>query len=173
MSALVPSAAPGPLAAASRDGDAELHVVFRVAGAEYALPVATVVQMESFTSATAVPGGASYLVGIMPVRGRVVPVVDLRVRFGLPAAPPTLDSRVVVGQQGDRMVALLADSAREVLRIAPGALSAPPSLLTEGGAAFVQAIAQIDKRVILVLDFARVIGGDVVPTTRQESTDAA
>ena len=154
---------PVPVAAGA-EGDA-LHVVFRVGDAEYALPVDVVVQMESFTDATSVPGTASFLAGIMPIRGRVVPVVDLRVRFGLPAAPPTLDSRVVVGQVGDRTVALLADSAREVLKIPAAELKPPPRMMSDGGAAYVRAIAQLGKRMILVLDFAKVIG--------EESVDAA
>jgi purine-binding chemotaxis protein CheW len=96
----------------------QLHVLFKVGDADYALPASIVLQMESFTQATAVPGAVPFLAGIMPIRGRVVPVVDLRVRFGLPKTTATLDTRVVVGQLGDRTVALLADSAREVVKSA-------------------------------------------------------
>ena len=62
------------------------------------------------------PGAAAVRRGLVQVRGRVVPVVDLRARFGLPAIAPTLDSRVVVVQSGERTVGLLVDSAREVLK---------------------------------------------------------
>lgn len=141
---------------------AQLHVVFKVADAEYALPFETVLQMESFVDATTVPGAVPYLAGIMPIRGRVVPVIDLRARFGLPPATRTLDSRVVVGQLDDRTVALLADSAREVIRIPPEDLKPPPRVMTEGPTAFIRAIAQLGKRMVLVLDFAKVIGEESV-----------
>ena len=72
--------------------------------------------MESFAGATPVPGAPPYVAGLVQVRGRVVPVVDLRARFGLPAAEPTLDTRIVVAQHGERTVGLLVDSAREVRR---------------------------------------------------------
>ena len=83
-----------------------LHVVFRVGDADYAVPASDVVQMESFTGATRVPGTAPHVAGLIQIRGRVVPVVDVRVRFGLPPAERTLDSRVVVVRDGAREVAL-------------------------------------------------------------------
>ena len=119
---------------------------------------ASVLQMEAFTGATAVPGTAAFIAGVMPVRGRVVPVIDLRVRFGLEAAPRTLDSRVVVGQLGDRAVALLADSAREVLRIPGSELKPPPPMALGSSGGYVKAIAHVGGRLIMLLDFARVIG---------------
>lgn len=145
------------------DPSAPLYVVFRVAGTEYAVESATVLQMEAYTGATAVPGTAAFIAGVMPVRGRVVPVVDLRVRFGLEAAPLTLDSRVIVGQVGDRAVALLADSAREVLRIPGGELKPPPPMAAGAAGGFVHAIVHIGGRLIMLLDFGKVIG--------EESTD--
>jgi purine-binding chemotaxis protein CheW len=140
------------------EGTPDLFVIFRVGDAEYAVESAVVLQMEAFTGATAVPGTAPFIVGVMPIRGRVVPVIDLRVRFGLEAAARSLDSRVVVGQLGDRAVALLADSAREVLRIAGTALKPPPPMIDSASLGFIKAIAQVNGRLILLLDFAKVIG---------------
>jgi purine-binding chemotaxis protein CheW len=140
------------------EGAAALYVVFKVGETEYAIASTDVLQMEAFTSATPVPGTAPFIAGVMPIRGKVVPVVDLRLRFGLAAAPRTLDSRVVVGQLGDRTVALLTDSAREVLRIPAGEVKPPPSMLDGGPEGFVRAIAHVNGRLILLLDFAKVIG---------------
>lgn len=136
-----------------------LHVVFRVAGGEYVLPALDVMQMDSFTGATPVPGAAPYVEGIMHVRARVVPVVDLRARFGLPPAPRSLDSRVVVAEIGGRTVALLADSAREVVKLESDQFQAPPSVMTtEGSTGFVKAVAYVQKRLFLLLDFEKVVG---------------
>src|SRR5580692_10982366 len=93
------------------EGESALHVVFKVADSEYMLPSETVLQMESFSGATRVPGAPPFVAGIVQIRGRVVPVVDLRLRFGISPGEPTLDSGIVVGQPGERIVGLLVDSA--------------------------------------------------------------
>ena len=70
---------------ARADAEAKLHVLFKIADSEYALPADQVLQMESFAGATPVPGAAPFVVGIVQIRGRVIPLVDLRVRFGAEA----------------------------------------------------------------------------------------
>ncbi len=136
----------------------ELYVIFRVAGAEYALPAAEVLQLESFEGATRVPGASVYVEGLVQVRGRVVPVIDLRARFGLPAAERGLDSRVVVVERGGRTVGLLADSAREIVKLDPGEFRPPPELVAEQSAHFVRAVARAGQRLIMLIDAGRVIG---------------
>lgn len=135
-----------------------LHVVFKIDGAEYALPASDVLQMESFTGATPVPGAPPHVAGLVQVRGRVIPVVDARARFGLPPVERSLDSRVVVGQLGSRTVGLLVDSAREVLKLDPDKLQPPPPLVVEGAKGFVKAVAQVGPRLVMLIDFPRVVG---------------
>jgi purine-binding chemotaxis protein CheW len=140
------------------EAPAALHVVFKVGDAEYALPAAVVQQLESYAGATPVPGAAPFVAGIIQIRGRVIPVVDARARFGLPHAEPTLDTRVVVGQIGDRRVGLVVDRAREVLMIRPGDLAPPHRLLGDGASGFIQAVANVGSRVLMLIDFARMVG---------------
>lgn len=135
-----------------------LHVVFKVGGSEYALPAQDVLQMESFSGATQVPGAKPWVTGIIQVRGRVVPVVDLRARFGLPPAEPTMDTRVVIGSHGDRAVALLVDAAREVLKLDEAQVKPPPEIVAQEARGLVRAVAQVGDRLVMLLDFAKVIG---------------
>ncbi|WP_437959851.1 chemotaxis protein CheW [Sorangium sp. So ce119] len=135
-----------------------LHVVLKVADTEYAIAAADVLHMESFTGATRVPGTRPYVGGLIQIRGRVVPVVDLRARFGLPTIEPTLDSRVIVVQSGGRTVGLLVDSAREVVNIAADELRPPPEVMTEESAGFVRAVAKLGKRLVMLVDVGKVIG---------------
>ena len=135
-----------------------LHVVFKVAGSEYALPAGDVLQMESFAGATPVPGARPWVSGIVQVRGRIVPVVDLRARFGLPPADRTLDSRLVVGTLGERAVGLLVDAAREVLKLEDGQIKPPPEIVAHEARGMVRAVAQVGARLVMLLDFAKVIG---------------
>jgi purine-binding chemotaxis protein CheW len=135
-----------------------LHVLFKVAGAEYALPYSDVLHMESFATATKVPGAPPYVAGLMQVRGRVLPVIDLRVRFGHEPQPVTSDSRVVVVQSGKRALALLADSAREVVKIDPAEYRAAPEMVSETGQGFVRSVAHAGNRLVMLIDLQRVIG---------------
>jgi purine-binding chemotaxis protein CheW len=138
-----------------------LHVLFKVDGAEYVLPATDVLHMESFDGATKVPGTPAHVAGIVQSRGRVIPVVDLRVRFGLPHLAPTIDSRVVVVEADTRAVGLLVDSAREVVSIPADGFRAPPEVVTKQGDGFVKSVAQAGKRLVMLLDYRKVIGEEL------------
>jgi purine-binding chemotaxis protein CheW len=138
-----------------------LYVLFKVADAEYAVSAADVLHMESYSGATHVPGAPAYVAGLMQSRRRVIPVVDLRLRFGLPQANPTLDSRVVVVQTGERAVGLLADSAREVRHIPDAEFRPPPELIAEQSSGYVTKVAQAGARLLMLIDFHKVIGEEV------------
>ncbi len=135
-----------------------LHVTFRVGTADYALPAAAVLHLESFVSATHVPGAPPYVAGLVQVRGRLVPVVDLRKRFGLGPIEHSIDRRVVVVQVGTRVAGLLVDSAREVMQIDEAKFEKPPEMIDQQTAGFVKAVATIAQRMLLLIDVPRVIG---------------
>jgi purine-binding chemotaxis protein CheW len=141
-----------------------LHVVFRVGEIEYALCADEVVQLESYAGATPVPGSPSFVVGIVQVRGRVVPVINLRARFHLPPVEPTLDTRILVAEVRGRRVGLIVDSAREVIKIAPEHVKPPPRVIFERAEGFIQAVAQIGDRLLMLIDFSRVIGEEPLPS---------
>jgi purine-binding chemotaxis protein CheW len=135
-----------------------LHVVFTLAGVEYALPVAAVLQMETFAGATFVPGAPAYVAGIVTVRGLVVPVIDLRVRFGLPPAELTTDTRIIVTEAQGRVVALRVDTAREVLQLDIEKHQPAPSVVSERASGFVQAIHALGPRLLLLVDLPKILG---------------
>jgi purine-binding chemotaxis protein CheW len=137
----------------------QLFVLCRIGDAEYALAAASVVQMESFTGATAVPGVAPHVRGLVQIRGRVLPIIDLRVLFGLPSlSPTTLDARVVVVRAGERTVGLLVDSAREVLKLEESEFRPPPPVVAEQTDGLVEAVAQVGGRLLMLIHIANVIG---------------
>ncbi|NVB84702.1 MAG: purine-binding chemotaxis protein CheW [Kofleriaceae bacterium] len=138
-----------------------LHVAFRVGTADYVISAEDVLHLESFTEATHVPGAPVFVAGLVQVRGRLVPVIDLRARFGLPAIERSLDNRVIVVKIGARVAGLLVDSAREVVRIDPQSYEPPPELVGSQAAGFVKAITTVAKRLMLVVDVPRVIGEEM------------
>jgi purine-binding chemotaxis protein CheW len=135
-----------------------LHVTFRVGTAEYAIPASQVLHLESFETATHVPGAPPYVAGLVQVRGRVVPVVDLRKRFGLPPTDRELAHRVVVVQLGARVAGLLVDSAREVMQLDETSFRDAPELIKQQANGFVTGIATVRERMFLIVDVQRVIG---------------
>lgn len=137
-----------------------LHVMFQVGGTDYVVPASDVLQMESFTGATLVPGVPAHVAGLVQLRGQVIPVVDVRARFGLPPAERSLDARIIVVGQGERRVALLVDRAREVVDLRAEAFRDPPDLVAERSAGFIRSIAQADSRVFMLVDVEKVIGQD-------------
>jgi purine-binding chemotaxis protein CheW len=139
-----------------------LHVTFRVGNAEYALDASDVLHLESFTEATHVPGAPSFVAGLVQVRGKLVPVVDLRKRFGLEPTARTLDSRVIVVKIGTRTAGLLVDSAREVVRLDESTFEPPPELIDEQASGFVKAVATQAQRLLLVVDVPRLIGEEAL-----------
>ena len=136
----------------------KLHVVFSLAGAEYALPFDRVLQMESYSGATLVPGAPPYVDGIVTVRGLVVPVVDLRTRFGLPRTELSLDARIIVSEFEGRVVALRVDSAREVLKLDVEKHQPAPSIVSERSSGFVHAVHPFGKRLLLLIDLPKLLG---------------
>jgi purine-binding chemotaxis protein CheW len=135
-----------------------LYVVFRVAAAEYAIPAALVLQLESFTSVTPVPGTLPFVIGIVQVRGSIVPVVDLRLLFGEAAAEAVLDTRIVVVELNGRTVGLRVDSSREVLKLAAEQVHTTPSVVAERSRGFVRGVARVGERLLMLLDLVKVIG---------------
>ncbi len=148
-------------ATSTATGMADLHVLFHVGDAVYAVSAADVVQMESYAGATPVPGVPDWVAGLMQIRGRVVPIVDLRRRFGLPAQAPALGARVIVVSDrgaGSRVIGLLVDAAREVTRIDADKMLPPPDLVADRTGGLVRAVARVGDRIVLVIDAARVSG---------------
>lgn len=139
-----------------------LHVSFKVGNAEYVVSASQVLHLESFTQATHIPGAPAFVAGLVQVRGKLVPVVDMRTRFGLAPVERTLDNRVIVVTVGSRVAGLLVDSARDMLRLDESAFQPPPDLVEAQVAGFVKAITTIaPSRMLLVVDVPRVIGEEV------------
>jgi purine-binding chemotaxis protein CheW len=140
-----------------------LHVMFQVGGTDYVVPAGDVTQMESFTGATPVPGAPAHVAGLVQLRGEVLPVLDVRARFGLPPAERAADARVIVVALRGRRVALLVDRAREVIELGPDEFRPPPELVHAQAAGFVRSIARRNERVLMLVDLEKVIGKDPLP----------
>jgi purine-binding chemotaxis protein CheW len=138
---------------------AEPYILFELAGTAYAVPSAAVERMEMVEHVTPVPNAPGYVDGVVFSRGRVVPAVNLRRRFGFAPAEYGPQTRLIVVSQGDRLVGLIVDSARSFVTIAADAVQPPPEGLATSGN-YLAGVATVADRVVLVLDVAEVLRGD-------------
>jgi purine-binding chemotaxis protein CheW len=148
-----------------------LYVVFRVADAEYAVPAAQVLQLESFSGVTAVPGTLPHVTGIVQIRGRIIPVIDLRVLFGESQSEVVLDTRIIIVQLGERTVGLRVDSSREVLKLESEQFHATPAVVTDRSRGFVRGVARVGQRLLMLLDLAKVLGEEPLHDDRDYILD--
>ena len=133
------------------------YILFSVAGTTYALPSREVRHMEMIEGITRVPNAPSFIDGVVFSRGQVVPVVNLRARFGFERAPFDLRSRLLVVQSGARQIGLVADTAREFVNIAPDAIQPPNDALTGMSGRYVEGIASMGDRLVLILGLDRIL----------------
>ncbi|WP_439621881.1 chemotaxis protein CheW [Gemmata sp.] len=139
---------------------AEPYILFELAGTAYAVPSAAVERMEMVEHVTPVPNAPGYVDGLVFSRGRVVPAVNLRRRFGFAAAEYGPQTRLIVVSQGDRLVGLIVDSARAFVTIAADAVQPPPEGLAGTSGNYLAGVATVADRVVLILDVAEVLKGD-------------
>jgi len=133
------------------------YILFTVAGTTYALRSGEVRHMEMIEDITRVPNAPSFVDGVVFSRGQVVPVVNLRARFGFERAAHDLRSRLIVVQSAARLVGLIVDSAREFINIPPDAVQPPHEALAGMSGRYVEGIASIGGRLILVIDLSRIL----------------
>ena len=133
------------------------YILFSVSGTTYALPTADVRHMEMIEDITRVPNAPSFVDGVVFSRGQVVPVVNLRARFGFDRAPHDLRTRLIVVQAESRVIGLLVDVAREFVSIPPDAIQPPHEALAGMSGRYVEGVASIGDRLILILNLQRIL----------------
>lgn len=135
----------------------EPYILFELAGTPYAVPSSVVQRMEMIEHVTPVPNSPTYVDGVVFSRGRVVPAVNLRRRFGFASAEYDPKTRLIVVSHGERTVGLIVDSAREFVTIPGEAIQPPPEGLAGTSGNYLSGIATVADRVILILDVAEVL----------------
>jgi len=144
---------------------ADTFIVFGVAGTAYALSSRDVQHMEMVEGVTRVPNAPAHVDGVVFSRGQVVPAVNLRARFGFERAAYDLRSRLIVVQSSGRHVGLIADDAREFVRISPTAIQPPQEAIAATGNDYVSGIASLDGRLVVILDLDRLMSfSEPLPT---------
>ena len=139
------------------------YLTFRLADEVFAVDVAKVREILDFTPATRVPGTPEFMRGIINVRGNVVPVVDMRLKFGLTKTEKTVDTCIVVLEivvdEETTVLGALVDSVQEVFELEPGQIVPPPRLGTRWRTEFIKGIGKHNDKLIIILEIDQVFSG--------------
>lgn len=147
--------------------NADSFVLFELAGTTYAVPSGDVRQLEMIEHITPLPNAAEAVEGVVFSRGQVIPAINLRTRFGFPKVEYDVRTRLVVVNVGGRNIGLIVDAAREFKRIPQEAINPPSEALSGTSGKYLEAIATIGDRLILLLNLA-----EVVKTSEEIETEA-
>jgi purine-binding chemotaxis protein CheW len=149
---------------------ADSYILCELAGTTYALRSDDIEQLEMVGQLTPVPNAPSFVDGITSVRGRVIPAVSLRARFGFERRPHDLRSRLVIVRSGARSVGLIVDSAREFAAIPPDAIQPPPEGLNDISSRYLQGMAHLGERLVLILNVTELLRVTDAPTSHSMET---
>jgi purine-binding chemotaxis protein CheW len=132
-------------------------VAFRIGEETYGVPIGSVREIVRVPEITVVPNAPEMIEGVINLRGRIIPVMDLRKRFGTAATPMDKKSRILVVELENRSLGLIVSSASEVLKIPPSEIAPPAAVFAEGQSSYVTGVGKLKGRLVILLDIARLL----------------
>jgi purine-binding chemotaxis protein CheW len=136
----------------------DLQVVgFRIGNETFGVRIGSVREIVRVPEITAVPSAPETVEGVINLRGKIIPVMDLRKRFGQSDIQPDKKNRILVVELENKLVGLIVNAASEVLKIAPSEIEAPGNLFAEGESGFVTGVGKLKGRLIILLDIAKLL----------------
>jgi purine-binding chemotaxis protein CheW len=135
-------------------------VIFNLDGESYGIEIATVRNIIELQPITHVPYAPDFVRGLINLRGAVLPVLDLRQRFGLSKEQTAKEIRIVVVEVDGQSVGMLVDAVTEVLRIDEAAIEPPSPVTATVDSDFITGIAKQDEQLVILLDLQRVIASN-------------
>jgi purine-binding chemotaxis protein CheW len=134
-------------------------VSFKLGSEEYGVDIAQVQEINRMVAVTHVPRAPQFMEGVINLRGQLIPIIDLRTRFGMPRAEHTKNTRIVVTEIAAKRVGMVVDSVSEVLRLPVDQIEDAPEMLTGVDTEYIRGVGKVEDRLIILLDLARIISG--------------
>jgi purine-binding chemotaxis protein CheW len=145
---------------ASVKGDLIQLVSFAIGEEEFGVDILKVQEINRIVEVTRVPNTPEYVDGVINLRGKVIPIVDLRCRFGMPRKEKDKNSRIIVVELSGKVLGFVVDSVSEVLRLPSNVTEAPPPMIAGIGAEYITAIGKLEDRLLILLDLERVLSAE-------------
>lgn len=172
----VTSDAPGVSANPSRDGRTHALnqiVSFSLGEESYGLNIMKVQEIILIGQITQMPQAPDYVRGLINLRGHVIPIIDLRRRFGMPDVEKTESQRIVVVNVNERTMGLVVDAVDQVLRVRTEDVEPAPSGVTRGQRDFIAGLVKLEDRIVILLDVERLLAEGEAATCTTTSDDKA
>ncbi len=144
------------MAEITKDGEAQL-VVFRMEREEFACNINDVREVLKMIKVTPLPRSLDFVEGVINLRGDVIPVIDLRKRFGLAEAERTDESRIIIVEVEERMVGLIVDSVTEVIRLMQNQIQDAPTQVAGSKTDLIMGVGKIEQRMLIILNLDRIL----------------
>ena len=142
-------------------------VVFRLGTEDFGVSISSVESIIKMQAITKMPHAPAFVEGVTNLRGKVLPVMDLRTRFGLPPQEKDKNSRIIIINVSGIEVGMIVDGVSEVLTISEQSVEPTPAIASSVDSNFITGIAKIDQRLVILLDL-----GQVLSSHEQESLAA-
>jgi purine-binding chemotaxis protein CheW len=136
----------------------DLQVVgFRIGNETFGVRIASVREIVRVPEITSVPSAPDTVEGVINLRGKIIPVMDLRKRFGHVDMQPDKKNRILVVELQNKLIGLIVNAASEVLKIPPSEIEAPGSVFAEGESSYVTGVGKLKGRLIILLDVSKLL----------------
>ncbi len=136
-------------------------VSFRLADEEYGIEIKKVREIILVGEITRVPQTPPYVKGLINLRSTVIPIIDLKLRFGLPETAPTDETRIVVANVNGKTIGVIVDAVSEVLRISKDQIAPPPPTVAGLGREYLVGLARLKERLLILLDIEKIMLEDI------------
>lgn len=138
-------------------GEAIKVVSFRLGSEEYGVDIGQVQEIIRLVAITHVPRAPRFMEGVINLRGQLIPIIDLRTRFGMRRTDSTKQTRIIVTEIGSKKVGIVVDSVSEVLDIPVENVEDAPEMIAGVGTEYIQGVGKMNDRLIIMLDLTMVI----------------
>ncbi|MGE5371886.1 MAG: chemotaxis protein CheW [Solirubrobacterales bacterium] len=132
-------------------------VVFRLGSEEYAIDIGKVQEIIRMPEITALPQTPDYVLGVVNLRGNIIPVVDLKIRFSGKHTEANIETRVIVVEVGQNKVGIIVDAVSEVIKLPADQIVPAESIHTSVHEEYVLGVARLDQRLLIVLDVDKLL----------------
>lgn len=132
-------------------------VSFKIGDEEFGVDILNVQEINKMVTITKVPNSPEFVEGVINLRGRVIPIIDLRTRLKLERKTHDKDTRIIVVEISGKTIGFIVDSVQEVLRIPANITEAPPELVSGVDSEFIRSVGKLEDRLIILIDLEKVL----------------
>ncbi len=132
-------------------------VSFFIGSEEFGVDILYVQEINRMSQVTKVPNAPDFVNGVINLRGRVIPVIDLRLKFGMPKKEHDKNTRIIVMEVSGKTVGFIVDSVNEVLRISKDVTEPPPELAMGINSEYIKAVGKLEDRLLILIDLEKIL----------------